>query len=320
MSLVDLPAVPGLGGLYARGAASTGRLAVARRTGSAPTALPGTEYRVRGVRPSLDHLTAYQRLVGEEAADTLPPGFVHVLGFPLAIALMARSDFPLPMLGMVHLANVVEQRRAIGYDETLDVTASARDLRPHRTGTQVDLVVEVAVEDELVWRGTSTYLAKGVRLPRSGEHRSDEHRSDEHASDERAAGEGASDEGASDERAPFEPPLPTGQWRLGADTGRRYAAVSGDRNPIHLNPLTAKALGFPRTIAHGMYTASRLLADAGRGRGDAFVWSVDFVKPVLLPATVATSVRHRAGGGFDLAAWHPRTAKPHALATVTPLP
>lgn len=312
MTLVDLPAVPGLGGLYARGAASTGRLAVARRTGSAPVELPGTEYRVRGVRPSLEHLTAYQRLVGESATDTLPPGFVHVLGFPLAIALMARTDFPLPMLGMVHLANVVEQRRSIGYDETLDVTASARDLRPHRTGTQVDLVVEVTVDDERVWRGTSTYLAKGVRLSGSG--------SDEAASDAATSDDAASDESATDERAPFEPPLPTGQWRLGADTGRQYARVSGDRNPIHLNPLTAKALGFPRTIAHGMYTASRLLADAGRGRGDAFVWSVDFVKPVLLPATVATSVRHRPGGGFDLAAWHPRTSKPHVLSSVLPLP
>ena len=305
MTLVDLPAVPGLGGLYARGAASTGRLALARRTGSAPVELPATAYRVRGVRASLDHLAAYQRLVGEEASDTLPPGLVHVLGFPLAIALMARTDFPLPMLGMVHLANLVEQRRAIGYDETLDVTASADRLRPHRTGTQVDLVVEAAVDDEVVWRGVSTYLAKGVHLP-SDERASDEHASDEHASD--------------DERAPFEPPLPTGQWRLAADTGRRYAAVSGDRNPIHLSPLTAKAFGFPRTIAHGMYTAARLLADAGRRRGDAFVWSVDFVKPVLLPATVATSVRHRPGGGFDLAAWHPRSGKPHALASVTPLP
>ena len=308
MTLVDLPAVPGLGGLYARGAAATGRLAVARRTGSAPVDLPGIEYRVRGVRPSLDHLTAYQRLVGESATDTLPPGFVHVLGFPLAIALMARTDFPLPMLGMVHLANLVEQRRAIGYDETLDVTASARDLRPHRTGTQVDLVVEVTADDELVWRGVSTYLAKGVRLP-----------SDEHAPDDRPSDEGAADEGAADERVPFAPPLPTGQWRLAADTGRLYARVSGDRNPIHLNPLTAKALGFPRTVAHGMYTASRLLADVGRARGDAFVWSVDFVKPVLLPATVATSVRHRPGGGFDLAAWNPRSAKPHALGSVLPL-
>ncbi|MBT0994031.1 MaoC family dehydratase [Cellulomonas sp. DKR-3] len=295
MTLVDLPAVPGLGGLYARGAAASGRLALARRTGGGPTALPDVAYRVRGVRGDLEHLAAFQRLVGEPVADTLPPGFVHVLAFPVATALMARSDFPLPLLGMVHLANVVEQHRPVRYDETLDVVATAGGLRPHRTGTQVDLVVDVTVDDEIVWRGTSTYLAKGVRL----------------------GGEAPDD----DERVPFDPPLPTGQWRLGKDTGRRYAAVSGDRNPIHLSALSAKALGFPRAIAHGMHTASRLLADVGPARGDAFVCSVDFVKPVLLPATVATSVRRAPTGGatFELAAWHPRTGKPHALGTVRPL-
>ena len=294
MTLVDLPAVPGLGGLYVRGAATSGRLALARRTGRAPSSLPDVAYRVRGVQPTLEHLTAFQRLVGETAADTLPAGFVHVLAFPVAVALMARADFLLPLAGMVHLSNVVEQRRPVRYDEPLDVVATARDLRPHRAGTQVDLVVEVTADDEVVWQGTSTYLAKGVRLD------------DETADD--------------DEREPFVAPLPTGQWRLPADTGRRYAAASGDRNPIHLWPLTAKALGYARPIAHGMYTASRLLADLGPARGEAFVWSVEFAKPILLPATVATAVRRSSdASSFTMAAWHPRTGKPHALASVAPV-
>ena len=49
-------------------------------------------------------------------------------------------------------------------------------------------------------------------------------------------------------------------------------------------------------------------------RGDAFEWSVDFFKPVLLPSTV--SVRVAAGAdGFDLAAW---SSVPHLTGTVTP--
>jgi len=99
-----------------------------------------------------------------------------------------------------------------------------------------------------------------------------------------------------------------------ADIGRRYGAVSGDRNPIHLSSLTAKACGFPRAIAHGMYTASLALASVGPARGDEFEWSVDFFKPVLLPSTV--SVRVAAGAdGFDLAAW---SSVPHLTGTVTP--
>ena len=50
-------------------------------------------------------------------------------------------------------------------------------------------------------------------------------------------------------------------WSLPASASRAYAAVSGDVNPIHMSALTAKAFGFPRAIAHGMYTAARALSE-----------------------------------------------------------
>lgn len=293
--VVELPAVPGLGGLYGRGAAGAARLAL-RGGGSRRVRrpLPDVAYAVRDVRVDAAHLTAYQRLLGEPGTDVLPAGYVHVLAFPVATALMVRDDFPLPLLGMVHLANRVEQRRPLVLGDVLAVRARAEHLRPHARGTQVDLVVEVSAGDDVAWRGVSTYLAPGLRLA--------------DAADETPA-----------ERTPFTPPLPTGAWRLDGDTGRRYGAVSGDRNPIHLSALTAKPFGFPRAIAHGMYTASRLLADVGPARGDAFAWSVEFVKPVLLPGTVAVSTRPADAGGHDLAAWHARTGRPHVLGAVRPL-
>ena len=48
-------------------------------------------------------------------------------------------------------------------------------------------------------------------------------------------------------------------WRIPDDAGRRYAKVSGDVNPIHLSGLTAKAFGFKRAIAHGMWVKARVL-------------------------------------------------------------
>ena len=285
---VVLPGVPGLGGLYARGAG----LAAARRVRPGPTTLPAVEYVVRGVRASSEHLTDYQHLLGESASDVLPAGFVHVLAFPVATALMVRADFPLPLVGLVHLANRVSQLRPLALGESLDVRASAADLRPHRSGTQVDLITEVSVDGALAWRGVSTYLARGVRL----------------------AGDAPSEE-----LPPFAPPTPTGRWTLAGDVGRRYAAVSGDRNPIHLSALSAKALGFPRAIAHGMYTAARALADVGAGRGDRFDWAVEFAKPVLLPGTVTVRVAGAPVDGFTFAGWDARSGKPHLTGTVTPL-
>ncbi|MDF2808262.1 MAG: hypothetical protein K0S43_3208, partial [Cellulosimicrobium sp.] len=207
-----------------------------------------------------------------------------VLGFPLATAVMVRTDFPLPLLGMVHLANSVSVLRPVRLGDTLEVRAWAERLRPHRRGVQVDLVTEVSVErtgDEraagsglsattLAYRGVSTYLAKGVTLP---------------------GGPADEDVTAASGTEAFVAPLPTARWALGAGTGRAYAAVSGDRNPIHTSALGAKAFGFPRAIAHGMYTAARALAEAGPRRGDAYDWTVTFAKPVLLPSRVDVALR-----------------------------
>lgn len=281
MTVVVLPGVPGLGRLYVRGAAS----AVSRRTS---TEVPSVEYVVRGLRAEADRLTAYQHLLGESASDLLPAGFVHVLAFPVATALIARADFPLPLAGLVHLSNRITQTRALSLGSVFDVRAAASDLRAHRSGTQVDLVTTVSVGDEVAWRGVSTYLARGRFLL---------------------------GEGPSDDTAAFEPPTPTGRWVLGADTGRRYASVSGDHNPIHLSSLAAKAFGFRRAIAHGMYTASRALASVGAARGDAFDWSVTFAKPVLLPSTVHVRVAP-SSEGFTYAAW---STVPHLTGSVTPV-
>jgi acyl dehydratase len=76
------------------------------------------------------------------------------------------------------------------------------------------------------------------------------------------------------------------EWRLGGDLGRRYAAVSGDRNPIHMHSLAAKPLGFPAAIAHGMWTKARCLAAIESRLPDAFAVEVRFRKPILLPARV----------------------------------
>ncbi|MFD6280376.1 MaoC/PaaZ C-terminal domain-containing protein [Streptomyces sp. NPDC060209] len=55
--------------------------------------------------------------------------------------------------------------------------------------------------------------------------------------------------------------------------------------------MTARLFGFPRHIAHGMWTVARCLAEAGSGTGadePGRIRSVraDFRAPVLLPSTV----------------------------------
>ncbi|SDB92462.1 Acyl dehydratase [Sanguibacter gelidistatuariae] len=313
-----LPGVPELGGLYARAVLPGWPRLPGRSSGASPdhASLPDVTYRVADVVADPEQLLRYQRLLGEPADDALPAGFVHVLAFPVAMALMIHPDFPLPLAGMVHLANAVTMSRVIRADERLEVHAWARRLALHPRGTQVELVTEVSARYgagdamEVVWRGVSTYLAKGVE--RSGV-TADPVDADPVDADPVAVGAPVADA-----PAVFTPPMPTARWTLDAGTGRRYAAVSGDRNPIHLSALTAKAFGFPRAIAHGMYTAARALAESGAGRGGAFEWTVVFAKPVLLPGTVAVSITGDDAGGFVYSGWNARSGKEHFSGTVTP--
>ena len=297
--------MPSLSKLYVNAAAIAARR---RILGAHTTAvLPAVSHEVREVRPDVENLTAYQHLLGETASDVLPAGFIHALAFPVAMSVMSRDDFPLPLLGMLHLRNVVEYRRPVTFTEPLDIVARAEALRAHRAGTQVDIAVEVRAagdgtpgEDAACWCGVSTYLAKGVFLPGIDK--------------------------ASAPAAPqgFSAPDPTALWQLGVDAGRAYAAVSGDFNPIHLSVLSAKALGLRRSIAHGMYLASRALADVGSVKGDSFRWEVGFEAPVFLPARVALdiSTAESGDGGWlrsDYVAWNPRSGRKHFGGTVAAL-
>jgi len=255
--------------------AKAGLTAFLRRGGDLP---PDT--RSADVVVDREHLAAYNAVCGFRIGETLPVTYPHVLGFPLQLELMTARAFPFALPGLVHVGNRIAQARPVAVEEPLALHVSTGNLRPHDRGTQFDVVTTAAVAGEVVLTGTSTYLKR----------------------------KGGSGSGSSAEP----PPAPTGVWRVPADIGRRYARVSGDRNPIHLHPVTAKAFGFPRAIAHGMWTKARCLA-AFEGRlPDAFEVDVRFKAPVLLPATVDFST-----DGSTFALHHPKTGKPHLTGTLT---
>jgi acyl dehydratase len=112
------------------------------------------------------------------------------------------------------------------------------------------------------------------------------------------------------------PARTSARWRVPADAGRRYARVSGDVNPIHLSALTARAFGFPRAIAHGMWVEARALAALSGRLPDALAVDVAFRKPLLLPSTVELATA-RAGAGWGFAV-RGREGVEHLVGTVRP--
>lgn len=261
-TVTELDGPPSLGALYARAVLPGG---------GGGTELPDREIVRRGVTVEQDHLADYALACGFGIGGALPVTYPHVMAFGLQVVLMADPAFPVPLPGLVHLANRITMHRAVAPSETLDLRVRAERFVAHRKGAQVDLVAEVDAGGERVWDGRSTYLARGATAPRETEAGTD----------------------IPEPQAPTGPAAAT--WNVADDTGRRYAAASGDVNPIHLYGLTAKAMGFPRAIAHGMWTAARAVA-ALQGRiPDALTYDVAFRKPLLLPSRVELVTEQRDG-------------------------
>jgi acyl dehydratase len=66
----------------------------------------------------------------------------------------------------------------------------------------------------------------------------------------------------------------------------RYCGASGDFNPIHWNERTAKSVGLPDVIAHGMFTmaqAGRFLTEWAGDPGAVESYGVRFSAMVVVP-------------------------------------
>ncbi len=257
--------------------------------------LPDTTLTRHDVPIDRQHVAAYSSVCGFPLKETVPLTYPHLLAFGLHMEIMTAGDFPFPAIGTVHLENSITQHRPVGAGEALQVTARPQALRSHPKGRVFDIVTEVHSAGEPVWEETSTFLRRG------------------------RTGDGTTDTGMQLETVPS-----SGiEWRLGGDLGRRYAAVSGDHNPIHLYGLTAKAFGFPRQIVHGMWSTARCVAMLDPRLPSSVRVDVAFKKPVLLPGTVAfgsrpvpgTSEGRRADWEFSLT--DPRTGAPHLVGRTT---
>src|SRR3954471_13000902 len=163
----ELDSVPNLRTLYARAAAGStvspvlGRVPVLGGRFSRSSELPDTRLVLSDVEIDREHLTRYDRVCGFHVSDELPPTYPHILAFPLQMQVMTATDFPFPVIGLVHVRNRIEQARPIGDEEKLTLRVWAEGLAPHPKGTQFELHAEVEADGGPVWRSVSTYLRKG---------------------------------------------------------------------------------------------------------------------------------------------------------------
>lgn len=232
----------------------------------------------------------YAAVCGFPNRDVAPVPYLHMLAFPLHMQLMTDAKFPFPAIGSVHLENTIVQHRPVAIGETVSLSLKADNLRASTKGRAWDMNVTGTVGEEVVWESVSTYLRVGKGDKENG------------------------DSGMSLSSIAAKGPV----WSIPENIGRTYGAVSGDRNPIHLYPLTAKALGFPRHIAHGMWSKARCIAALENRLPDAVKVEVAFKKPIFLPGKAQFGAEANAAG-YDFTLVNPKSGAPHLLGRTTAL-
>jgi acyl dehydratase len=179
--------------------------------------------------------------------------------------MLSHKDFPIRLLGAVHLKNRIIQRKAIHVDQVMDLHSEIGAYRLVEKGVEFDFTTTVMVQGETYWEEISTYFMAG----RFG--------GKENPSDEKSF-----------ELNKLEETEDKASWHVPADRGRRYAKITGDYNPIHMSSLAAKLFGFKRDIAHGFGVVAQGIEQSDAIANDAAEIQLDviFKGPVFLDSQV----------------------------------
>lgn len=270
MQAIEVTETPSLAATFFR-ALGTG----AKRPGLVKT-LPPAELVLPRVQLNAQHIGQYSALCGFHVGQGVPLIYPQLLTFPLVTAYMCSDACPWPAMGTVHLANTIEQHKPLFADDVVRVEMGTGSLFAHEKGQGFTLDLRILRGDELVWSATQSLLRVGVK---------------------ETSGAGYTSQIQVD--APLSCQT---EFSASADIGRRYGAVSGDRNPIHMSALSARLFGFKRAIAHGMWTNARALSCLLPAKPvEQARLAVEFKTPLYLPGRASLwSARSSNGALFEV--------------------
>jgi hypothetical protein len=258
--------------------------------------VPRIEARLAKVSIDRKHLASYSEICGAAAGATLPIAYPHVLAMPLHLAMLGAEAFPVKLFGLVHVQNRIAMREPISAEEPAEIRAWIEGHRDTDRGQEFDLHTEYVVANEPLWDETCTFLARKKPAPGAPK-------------PSVARGDGTPDGVA----------VKSSSFRAPAGLGRRYGFISGDVNPIHMSDLSARAFGFPRAIAHGMWSLGRLASDfeAEQFNGGCEL-SVSFKLPIYMPGWLMLQ-RWPIENGTGFALRDGQGEKPHLNGTLKSL-
>ncbi|WP_404361688.1 MaoC family dehydratase [Marinobacter sp.] len=254
--------------------------------------IPGLSAELTGAQTEIADLDRYRQLCGFPNRTAIPLTWPHILAFPLHLKLLTSAEFPLPLLGLVHLRNRITQHRPIGRGELLDLTVSLGNDVNTEKGLEFDLITSAHSAGKKVWEEASTTLFR------------------------RAQGSSQKKSGPRPTLESFPNSL---ELHAPESIGRKYGRISGDLNPIHMHAVSAKAFGFPRAIAHGMWSKAcclALLSEQPEWRDGPVTVDCQFKRPLLLPGS-ATLNWQQQKDRWDFQLLDSKGTAPHLTGAVT---
>ena len=211
------------------------------------------------------HYAAYCQEMHWPKSHRMHPVYLQMLSLPLQMQCLLDKKSPFPLLGLIHGKNDISVLGDCDLSAPFECRVRFGDVRPHNRGWEFDILLEAFQQGQRVYQAISSYLVKVKAV---------------HVAPKPVSLDSLS---TCDDEAE----TPIDELTVTADTGRRYAKLSGDYNPIHLYGLTAKLFGFHQPIAHGMWTLARSLSSLMENEErDVSKLTCSFKRPVYLPSKV----------------------------------
>jgi acyl dehydratase len=253
--------------------------------------VPALSVEVPALHVDPHRLQAYRAVCGFEHA-VLPVTYPQVQAAALQMHLLTRPEFPLPLLGVVHVRNTIRLFQALDPAKVYRVRVDVQSGTIVPSGIEFPVVVRYYDKETLVWEAVATGLCRTRRR-----------------------GTGAKWPSAAQEVERFEA---CATFDVPSDIGRRYGRVSGDRNPIHLWPLGGRLFGYPSHIAHGMWCLARCLVLLHQDAPPPPVEiQVKIRQPLFLPARV-TLWRSQSADSLEFGLTTADRARLHLRGSIRP--
>lgn len=217
------------------------------------------KYVMENVRPDLKKLQAFKQMFGYKSSF-VPSTYWHTRFFAVRILLASDKNFPFPLPGMVHLTDTIKQYENILPTDNLRMECSLGNYLAHEKGTAFETITQLYRDDMLVWEENTVNLHIGKTQFASQEYNTYEFPELQNIQEDKL----------------FIP----------SNTGRKYAKISGDFNPIHIHPWGAKLFGFKKSLMHGWYGLNKILSQNQDMMAKPHELFVAFKKPLFLPGDV----------------------------------